>query len=498
MNRNHKTAIALAVAALVISPTVFADDQIHNHTLNQTRNIVNNTDNDTTNDTTTNETTNTSTSNSTSDTSYSSSQTYDENYDFDWRQSVSQTYDENYDLDYDLDVVQRFVDVDENVDVDRNIDHDEHVVKVELDKRLSLDSDIALVGEIEVDGLIDVDSAAIAIIDNRQSITSNYGENELLENDASIGEEVASDASGNMGFNVTAGDNNAQDNAVALSAADASFAFGMADAEVFVNQLGADNWTGNSGVTNVASVGGNAFSNASGNMGVNVASGNNNAQKNALAAAVATTAIAQSSVSSNQVSNGNTVSNAGYTETRTETLDIRMSGTVRGETLGFGFGGYEGSSSGRYAGRGNAYQQTNFYPDDWSGDAHPAGSNLGHSDWDSATQGAVANPYRDGVGGIAFDTDEEGSYSGEESGELGFIEFGFADLEAQLSGQIVDTMLVAVNATNTASLSGNAFSGASGNIGVNVAAGTGNLQANSLALAVAQPTTGGGGGGGGE
>ena len=46
-------------------------------------------------------------------------------------------------------------------------------------------------------------------------------------------------------------------------------------------------------------------------------------------------------------------------------------------------------------------------------------------------------------------------------------------------------------ATNTASLSGSAFSGASGNIGVNVSAGTGNQQANSLSMAVAQPSTGG-------
>jgi hypothetical protein len=46
-----------------------------------------------------------------------------------------------------------------------------------------------------------------------------------------------------------------------------------------------------------------------------------------------------------------------------------------------------------------------------------------------------------------------------------------------------------VNATNAASLSGNAFQNASGNIGVNVSAGTGNLQANSLAMAVAQPST---------
>lgn len=53
-------------------------------------------------------------------------------------------------------------------------------------------------------------------------------------------------------------------------------------------------------------------------------------------------------------------------------------------------------------------------------------------------------------------------------------------------------------AENNASLSGDAFRSASGNIGVNVAAGTGNLQANSLALAVAQPSSGGGTPGGGE
>ena len=51
--------------------------------------------------------------------------------------------------------------------------------------------------------------------------------------------------------------------------------------------------------------------------------------------------------------------------------------------------------------------------------------------------------------------------------------------------------VVVSNATNTASLSGNAFNAASGNIGVNVSAGTGNQQANSLSLAVAQPSTGG-------
>jgi hypothetical protein len=104
------------------------------------------------------------------------------------------------------------------------------------------------------------------------------------------------------------------------------------------------------------------------------------------------------------------------------------------------------------------------------------------------------------VGGFAFDTQESGEYEGTEEGELGFVELGYADLWASLSGTLqIARNVVVTDATNTASLSGDAFARASGNIGVNVSAGTGNQQANSLSMAVAQPSTAPtGGGGGGE
>ncbi len=373
----------------------------------------------------------------------------------------------------------------EVVNSDIRKEGNEHQVAVSLKKDLSLNSDINFSGDPEITGAIDLDSAAIAVIDNRQTISGNSGENTMLSNDASISDEMASTASGNLGFNVAAGDNNAQDNAAALSAADASFSFGMADAEVFVNQVGAQNTTMNEGVTNAASLGGNAFGGATGNIGVNIASGNNNEQKNALAASVATSAYAQSSISSNQISSGNSVTNAGYEEERTSTIDVTLSGTVSGS-----LGGEGGQVVGSYSGRGNSYQQSNFYPDTYdNGNNHPNGDRIGHDDWDIEAQGAVANPYRPGVGGMAWDTDEEGDL---------VLELGNVDLLAALSGEVTQVQYVVVDATNTASLSGSAFSAASGNIGVNVASGTGNLQANSLALAVAQPSTGGGGGGNGE
>jgi len=409
--------------------------------------------------------------------------------------------------------VRKDKDVDVNVDVRKEANA--HSVDVDLKKKLSLSSDIAITGKPTIAGEIRTDSAAIAVIDNRQSVSGNAGSNDKLENTGSIGDSVGASASGNIGMNVAAGDNNAQDNAAALSAADARFSFGMADAEVFVNQAGSGNVTMNRGVTNAASIGGDAFNTATGNIGVNVAAGNNNEQKNALAASVATTDYAQASISSNQISSGNSVSNRGGTEKIGGTTQVVLSGSVRGGYAGAGGGSYDGWSQGSYNGtgssdsRGNAYQANNYYPDTWDGPAHTGGNQTGHIDMDGEAQGAVNNPYRGNdtmgqpIGGLAFDTDshanssESGSTSSHDHGDLGFVELGGIDLLANLSGSVNTTQWLVVDASNDASLSGNAFQNASGNIGVNVASGTGNLQANSLSLAVAQPSTapmpGGGG-----
>ena len=407
--------------------------------------------------------------------------------------------------------VTRNSDVNKNVSVDVRKEKNAHSVEVDLKKKLSLSSDIAITGDPTISGDITTDSAAIAVIDNRQSVSGNGATNDKLKNTGSIGDNVGAAAAGNIGMNVAAGDNNAQDNAASLSAADASFSFGMADAEVFVNQAGSGNVTLNSGVTNAAGIGGNAFNAATGNIGVNVAAGNNNEQKNALAASVATTVYAQSSISSNQVSSGNLISNQGGTEEVGGTTQVSLSGDISGGYLGIGSGSYSGSSQGSYSGssqsdsRGHAYQANNFYPDTWNGDTHPSGTQTGHIDMDNEAQGAILDPYTDNTtGGLGFDTDghssgtESGSTSSRDHGNLGFVELGGIDLQANLSGTVNTTQWLVIDATNDASLSGNAFQNASGNIGVNVASGTGNLQANSLALAVAQPSAAPPSGGGGE
>lgn len=430
------------------------------------------------------------------------SKTVDKSYTDNFEKNT--TINKNVDWNYERNVVDTDINHDEDVNIDHDITVDkevsEHGVSAELESDLSLTSDIDFTGNPTVSGDLEIDSAAIAVIDNRQSNSGNLGINDVLTNDASIGDNTATEAEGNLGFNVAAGDNNQQDNAAALSAADASFAFGLADSKVLVQQSGYSNVTKNVGQTNNAWIGDAAFADATGNIGVNVTSGNNNQQKNALAASVATSKYASAAVSSNQQSSGNFTLNAPKRDVQYDRIGISLSGRVAGGTVAVGLGGYEGTASGETSSTGDAYQQSNLYADAWQGETHPGGGNTGHIDYDAAAQGAVANPNRPGVGGFAFDTEESGSYEGTEEGDLGFLELGYADLWASLSGYVtIARNVVDTYTTNTASLSGDAFARASGNIGVNVSAGTGNQQANSLSMAVAQPSTAPtGGGGGGE
>ncbi len=358
---------------------------------------------------------------------------------------------------------------------------------VEFNKKLKLKTDISLTGDPTVTGNIDIDSAAIAIVRDTQTNTYNTVDNGMVTNEASAADNVAASIAGNVGMNIAAGDNNQQDNAAALSAADASFAFGMADAEVFVDQSGTLNYTDNLGTTNAASIGGSAFSAASGNIGVNVASGNNNQQKNSMAASVATTNYAQASVASDQSSGGNYTNNQPFEDTYMTSVQVSLAGS--------GSGTYGGSSSGsaNLDLSGAVDQIGNVYPDTWTGAVHPDGSQTGHIDLDTDTQGG--SDLNDDGGALAFGYTADSTASGDVSLE----ESGSIDLaNINLSGSVNYMQISYLPTTNTASLSGDAFNGASGNIGINVAAGTGNQQANSLALAVAQPSTAGGGGTGGE
>lgn len=232
---------------------------------------------------------------------------------------------------------------------------------------------------------------------------------------------------------------------------------GAAEAETFSNQSSYKNENPSSG-TNDAWVGNNVGSGYSGNIGVNVVAGNNNAQANQLALASNSGVMALATASSNQATYNNL--SVGQGSTKDASMEVTLKGTAKGTYKGI------------------ADQRGDQYPDTWSGNTHPGGSQTGHVDLDSQVQGAQ-DDLKDG-------------------GALVFTELGKVDLDdVSLTGKLPVVMVDPNAVVNNATLTGDAFSDATGNIAINVASGNGNLQGNALAIASISraPTTGGGGGG---
>ena len=283
-------------------------------------------------------------------------------------------------------------------------------------------------------------SSAQALVTDTQTSNGNYVLNQGTQNTGSL-EGSLDDAAGNVGVNIAGGDHNQQANSAALSTADEYFVFGAATAAVSLNQTGT-NVVDNFSVANTASVQ-SSGNNASGNIGINVASGVFNQQKNDFATATSAGFVASASSAATQSSTGNITNNQAVLSqaaTVTYTLDGNVTGT------------YNGVSD----------QVGDVYLDVWNSPLHPNGTvQLGHVDVDSGAQGAQPGP--NGTGAFLF----------EESGEI--------DLAGTLSGTVpLISLQQAVN--NSATVSGS-LNGASGNVGLNVAAGSGNQQANSLAIA---------------
>ncbi|MBR9878389.1 MAG: hypothetical protein GYB17_02615 [Gammaproteobacteria bacterium] len=301
------------------------------------------------------------------------------------------------------------------------------------------------------------DNYSGATVDSKQLSNNNDATQTLTTNDATLGGNALQGASGNIGANVAAGDNNQQANDAALSSSDAATVFGQAASFSF--QSASNNMTDINGSPNTALMGGNALRDASGNIGVNVAAGVGNAQHNSLAASVNTASgSADATTGGVQASYGNTTTSNGQVVTLTDT-----SAFVAGVALG---GSYEGGGSGTYGGN---WEQTNdVYPEIWQGgDSHSGGESLwGHADFDD--QGPDGN---------------DGRFEGSEGGELGFTESGTIALGGIAVGGSVNTTQMLVYQENAATLGGNALRGANGNIGVNIASGSGNQQRNSLSIA---------------
>jgi len=241
----------------------------------------------------------------------------------------------------------------------------------------------------------------------------------------------------------------------------------------------------NLGQTNAASLGGDALANASGNIGVNISAGNNNQQKNDLAASVAVARMATATVQVTQVNGHNTTSNDPIHKEEVQYAYANLALSASGGYSGYGSGSYSGSASGNTSGTSD--QIGNVYPDMWTGNTHPNGSQTGHFDLDTDTQGG--SDLNDDGGALAFNNN--GTYSGTEGGQLGFYESGSQSLSGSVTGYIPVVVATNLATTNTSTLGDNALMNASGNIGVNIASGTNNQQYNGLAISATHAGSGG-------
>lgn len=448
-------------------------DRVENYTENHVSTDTTNTQIDHDTNTTNNTTANSASSDSfTSSSSNNMSVDSDENYSgsmtIDGRLSKSLSYTEDKSLSLDSSNTSSTTTV--NVNHDVNMDWEEiknantNVTDVEMVKKLSLSKDLSITGGITVAGEVAVDSSSIAVINDQQKAEGNMGQNYLLQNTASAGDDVMRNATGNIGLNMVSGDNNLQDNAAAMTAMDdAEFEAGLIDAEVFVQQTNQSNSTYNQGVENMASIGSNAFMGASGNIGVNIVTGNNNLQKNNMAVSVGSGALAEASVHTEQNVHNNYTSNQPLTV--------------------YGQPGEPGETSGHVEWVEVTYTANApaepYMSGDISGNRYTV-SNTGH--YNGSEEGN-------------FHGDIGGSYTGNHNGLLEYDTHALVDLGGELTGQVPVWVLdscgggacseeTVIRPSNIASLGGQAFMGASGNIGINMSAGSNNVQSNSISMAV--------------
>ena len=410
-----------------------------------------------------------------------------------------------------------------------------------LSKHVSVKKDVEYSGDVEIDGRIRVNSLGMAVVDQEQDSDGNLVGNDRVDNSAVLGGNALRNGKGNIGVNSAAGDNNVQSNAAALAAADAGFVFGSADAEIFVDQNADGNLTLNHGTINTALFAGNALENARGNIGVNSAAGNSNVQANSFAASIASGSMGEATVSVAQEAENNETVNLPEETYEVITTQFSVGGTLTGSYEGNGSGSYRGTNGparyigtngpARYSGtnfgasysgtngpasyNGTSTQSNDVYPEIWrGGSGHNGGATYwGHLDFDnqnfdgeesrfeftesgtvgsSSERGRISRSSERGVVGSSREVGTVGS--SRESGSLGFSEAGTQSLSGTLTGYAQHVVSRYVRHQNNAIMAEDALNNARGNIGVNIAAGTGNLQNNSLAMTKvdALEATGGG------
>lgn len=371
---------------------------------------------------------------------------------------------------------------------------------------------------------------------DNQSSTDNTITNQGTINEAEMNQSAVG-ASGNVGVNVAAGNGNQQDNAAAIanaasdSSLDNSFVFGTAEATADVRQYSngnrVDNWSTQSSAIMSGSADG-----AEGNVGVNIAGGDLNQQKNTMAIANTHAPLgnATATASADQDGPGLVVNNSADRTYRVDTLSFTKSASGSASRESASNLSIDKSSSSSFEKRGsNSWDASGSKSVDVSGSrnkessssynatltatleaaaeaSHTVTRDHGRHDHTrsesvdaslSASLDASIEKTRDKSSSSSFQKSFDSSFeeafdsSYEKSGSQqkdsskdvvkSYSESSSYDLSNTVSFQVLTPTGWANPVTNTATLSGS-VNGGSGNLGVNVAAGVGNQQSNSLAI----------------
>lgn len=347
-----------------------------------------------------------------------------------------------------------------------------------------------------------------ANVDNGQLSTMNaQGSIWNSNTDSILSGNAAAGSSGNVGINIATGSQNQQGNAGSLSSDSNITASANTIAKVSANQQEYLDYAYSvMNGANLVSLTGNALSGASGNIGVNMASGTFNQQQNNLSTAystysnraLATTSVMQvagsnmnlsaanfgqsADASNNTGLYGNVLSNAdgniGVNEaagiSNQQSNNLSVAYTTNKNRENFSVGAIASVDNTQSMG-GNGTMQTPFYWDQTNsrniaglgenalqGAAGNVGANLASGNSNQQTNSSAISATRDSHN--VYHTD--------------YAEATAATNQLQMGNATSDT-----NVTDGAGLSGNAAQNASGNININVASGSQNQQQNGLAIA---------------
>ena len=177
---------------------------------------------------------------------------------------------------------------------DVDIDFD-NAVDVDIAKSISVTQDVNYSGAVTISGTIDVSELAAATVDNKQIINDATvflsGSEREASNTIFVGAELLESSDGNIGLNIASGDSILQKNSAAIAAQGALGANSGAESVVFSVQKSTStvfDSTAEGDVLNAVQLVGGLLENASGNIGVNVATGAFHAQANILSEAAVT------------------------------------------------------------------------------------------------------------------------------------------------------------------------------------------------------------------